>query len=302
MGWPLTLEETAALVKRRCVTIGCDLRIDEAALCAGDPRACTSILRFLFTRFAAGLTEHLVQHGHAFDGRMSDRALIDGILVAWPLVSARPAVRATTDKILSTTDWVGDRLLFTLHCIMACTQKAAELASIHQVETMRSRLTVEGTGQSGLQDDSLYQADMRSGLVSTSGTMRQQVFNDSSQVSLTGDPMLSTYQWMAQVYREQLQTVPSVQESLPRQSGPLLDASEQAEYAMQLAEDGIAMNAGVCNPDGKADQERYAKAMAKLDLIGRNGGLEEQDEGVLARFETSFVESSDDVRSRVARR
>ena len=328
--WPLTLAQTAALVKQRCSVVAYDREVDATELCSGSPCGCMSILRYLFTRFSEGLTEYLMEHGHVFNETMNNRSLITAILAAWPLVSKLPALRATPDHLLSTTEWIADRLMFTLHTIMVCTQKASDIGSTYegvaswtphevaakcdQAESMRtlevaattryraSGLAFEGTGPSGMQHDTLCD-DMdqsqflssRSGLSyeATSQSEFQQVFGDSSSATMTGGSMLSTVQWMAKVYREQLQhtegTGRSVQQSTAK---PLLDANEQAMYRMQLAPKGLKIPADdAANKPGSQElRGDYARAMAQLDLVGDNDGLEERDEDHLERLDTGFIE------------
>ena len=324
--WPLTLAQTAALVKQRCSVIAYDLEVDAAELCSGSPRGCMSILRYLFTRFSEGLTVYLKEHGHVFSETMDDRSLITTILSAWSLVSALPALRASPDHLLSTTEWIADRLMFTLHTIMVCTQKASEIAqsyeevanrTLHEAavrpdhaESMRtlevaataryqaSGLAFEGTGPSGMQHDNFHDDMDQSQLLSSRSGLfyeessAQQVFGDSSSATMTGGSMLSTVQWMAQVYREQLQNTEGLSRGLQQSAAkPLLDANEQAMYRMQLAPKGLKIPADAANkPGSQALRSEYAKEMARLDLVGDNGGLEERDEDHLERLDTGFIE------------
>ena len=296
MPWPMTLEQSASLIKDRCATIRCDVDISEDELCSGNPSGCVSILRFLFTRYSAGLSEHLIKHGHKLDASMSDVDLLAGILAAFPIVSARPAGRASVDRLLSTTDWVADRLLFTLHCIMACTQKASELASIDQVATARARLATEGTGRSGLHGDSHHQANSRSGNFSDGTTVRRKVFDDSSLAAQMDNSMLSTRHWVAQKMRDQLQTVDNIgatqpapvteSASAPRKE-PMLSRSDMEVYMAQLAEAGLGLTSGHllagCDEGvqavAKQQQDSFADRMGDFDLEGKNGGLEEETFG-----------------------
>ena len=319
--WPLTLAQTAALVKQRCSVIAYDLEADTAELCSGSPHGCMSILRYLFTRFSEGLSVYLKEHGHVFSETMDDASLITTILSAWSLVSALPALRASPDLLLSTTEWIADRLMFTLHTIMVCIQKASELAqsyeevasrTLHEAavrpdhaESMRtleaaataryqaSGLAFEGTGPSGNFHDGMDQSQLssRSGL-SYEESSAQQVFDDSSSATMTGGSMLTTVQWMAQVYREQLQNTEGLSRVLPHSAAkPLLDANEQAMYRMQLAPKGLKIPADVATkPSSQALRSEYAKEMARLDLVGNNGGLEERDEDHLERLDTGFIE------------
>ena len=104
--------------------------------------------------------------------------------------------------------------------------------------------------------------------------------------------MLSTVQWMAQVYREQLQNTEGLSRVLPPSAAkPLLDANEQAMYRMQLAPKGLKIPADVATkPSSQALRSEYVKEMARLDLVGNNGGLEERDEDHLERLDTGFIE------------
>ena len=325
--WPLTLAQTAGLVKQRCSVIAYDLEVDADELCSGSPRGCMSVLRYLFTRFSEGLTVYLKEHGHVFSETMDDRSLITTILSAWSLVSALPALRASPDHLLSTTEWIADRLMFTLHTIMVCTQKASEIAqsyeevanrTLHEAavrpdhaESMRtlevaataryraSGLAFEGTGPSGLQHDNFHDDMDQSQLLSSRSGLfyeessAQQVFGDSSSATMTGGSGLSTVQWMAQVYREQLQNTEGLSRG-PQQSAakPLLDANEQAMYRMQLAPKGLKIPAedAANKPGSQALRSEYAKEMARLDLVGDNGSLEERDEDHLERLDTGFIE------------
>ena len=75
--WSLNMQQAIALLKHRCQLIGFDRPLDEEGLLAGSAASCTSVIRFLFTRFSEALFDHLGEKGITFDDRMSDEQLAD---------------------------------------------------------------------------------------------------------------------------------------------------------------------------------------------------------------------------------
>tara|TARA_B110001452_G_scaffold88317_1_gene72291 strand:- start:160 stop:1008 length:849 start_codon:yes stop_codon:yes gene_type:complete len=274
VAWPLTLKQTASLLKHRCAVICCDVVVDEAELCSGDARGCMAILRFLFTRFSEGLTLYLEDQGHYFDPSIKDHELAQRIFAAWPLVSPLPSLGgATADKLLS-SKWVADRLLFALQCIIVCTDKACELADAASRDG--SKRSVMSLGSTGLMS-----------------SQAQSVFGDSLPQARDSNQMQGTLQWMAQVYREQLKTIDGAAQqqewvnALRANDAPLLDAREQQLYRTQLGQDGEALRPAAAAGEGPG---RYAQHMRNLDLVGENGGLEQRDQRADARLDTPFID------------
>lgn len=273
VAWPLTVKQTSSLLKHRCSVICCDVVVDEAELCSGDARGCMAVLRFLFTRFSEGLTLYLEDQGHYFDPSITDYELAQRIFAAWPLVSPLPSLGgATADKLLS-SKCVADRLLFALQCIIVCMDKACELA-----DAVGSERSVISLGSSSIMS-----------------SQAQRVFGDSLPQAKETD-QTSTLQWMAQVYREQLNTIDGAAQqeawvnALKANDAPLLDSFEQQLYRTQLAQDGEDLRPAATA--GEAP-ETYARHMRSLDMIGENDGMESRDQRADARLDTPFIDDDD---------
>jgi hypothetical protein len=184
MAWHLGVEQAAALLIHRCQIIAYDDDIDEIALRAGGPQACLPILRYLFTRFSEALAETCEAAGCLFSPEMTDAELIDGIIRVWPTISPDdPSLGdVTVAKILQPNAWGISRLLFTLQCVLVCCRAHDRAVARQDAEWLDG---IEWTNTSPQQQFDQHRADPGS---------------ESQQVR-------SAVAWMAEAYREQLESV-----------------------------------------------------------------------------------------------
>jgi hypothetical protein len=181
--WGISMEQAAELLRHRCEQIAFDRDLDAPGLRDGAPDACLPILRFAFVNFSEALSEFLLSVGHVFEAEMGDAELVARILDAWPLISPHRALGgATVPKVLKAGMWGADRLLFTLQAVLVCSQKHRELVALTEQEWLRSG-------------------------VSWTDTTPQQQFADHPLCGTEEEDMRSTVAWMAEAYREQLQTL-----------------------------------------------------------------------------------------------
>ncbi len=184
MAWHLGVEQAAALLVHRCRIIAYEDDIDEIALRAGGPQACLPILRYLFTGFSEALADVCEAAGCSFSIEMTDAALIDGIIRVWPTISPNePSLGAVTvAKMLQPNEWGVSRLLFTLQCVLVCCRAHDAAVKRQDAEWLAS---VEWTN-----------------------TSPQQQFEDRRvHVGSESQNMRSAVAWMAEAYREQLDSV-----------------------------------------------------------------------------------------------
>lgn len=203
--WRLGADQAAALLAHRCRLIAYEDDIDEAALRAGELHACLAILRYLFTGFSEALTEFCRASGECFSVDMTDRQLIGGVLGLWHVLSPQqPDLgNLTVDKMLQSEAWGMDRLLFTLQCVFVCSKIHIDLIS------QRESAWLHGVGWTN--------------------TSPQQQFDDHPAVGTESQKLRVTVAWMAQAYREQLDSLDStLQPVLEGSRGRTLDESQAA--------------------------------------------------------------------------
>lgn len=184
MSWQLGAEQAAALLVHRCRLIAFEDDIDEIALRHGDPSACLPILRYLFTGFSEALSDMCDAAEHNFSADMSDAALLGGIIGVWPMLSPeQPSLGSVTvAKLLQPNAWGLDRLLFTLQCVFVCCRAHAEAVS--------------------QQDAALF-----AGIEWTNTSPQQQFDDHPNQNGTESQRLASAVAWMAEAYREQLNSV-----------------------------------------------------------------------------------------------
>lgn len=278
--WGISLEQTVALLKHRCAIVHYDEPLHDDEIRTGSPKSCLPIVRFLFVRFSQVLAQHLEDNGHHFKDEMSDAELMHTVLQSWSLVSPHPQLGSlTVEKLLCHGSWNIDRLLFVMQCLLVCSEK-------HRALTQR-KIPHE---ESFFVASSLPfgQSDVKRPF---SGPARE----------LDGS---STMQWMADVYREQLNSLEQPVDGKQDQAKwvaaleassswssldadpPLLDASHHDVYRKQLLSAGLNPSTGA-GADAKRMAETYAARMGELSLA--TAGQTEEDEFDDSRFESAFI-------------
>ena len=183
MAWQLSMNEVAELLVHRCKLIAFEDDIDLDGLRAGTPAACLPILRYLFSGFSEAVADFFYENGHEFRSDMSDEQLVERILSVWSVLSPqRPVGDVTVAKFLQPGAWGTDRLLFTLQCVAVCCQKHREVVA---------------------EDDEAW---LQSGIDWTS-TSPQQQFDERPLVGTESQQLRSTVAWMAEAYREQMESL-----------------------------------------------------------------------------------------------
>ena len=194
----LGLEAGIALLKHRCRLINFDEAIDEAGIHQGDPIACTSIIRYLFTRFSQALSEHLDHVSCHFDEAMSEELLIDKVIGAWPFIATertRSLGRGITSKNVLARGYAIDRLLFTLQCIFVCTEK-------HRVLVRHNSRGLDHPRGCSARPDEL-ERNVWDESVAHSPKFLSPAAQSVNDTSAEED----TVRWMIRAYREQLSAV-----------------------------------------------------------------------------------------------
>ena len=265
MAWHLGVEQAAALLIHRCQIIAYDDDIDEIALCAGGPQACLPILRYLFTRFSEALAETCEAAGCLFSPEMTDAELIDGIIHVWPTISpADPSLGdVTVAKILQPNAWGVSRLLFTLQCVLVCCRAHDRSVARQDAEWLDG---IEWTNTSPQQQFDQHRADPVS---------------ESQQVR-------SAVAWMAEAYREQLESVgepfrtlapPATQLSVPEVAkmykdlwpAPLDEEAEESSNDAGAAEQAAWLER--LRKRDAGDSDRSASSSLRTLMADPTGGL-----------------------------
>ena len=190
MAWQLGAEQAVSLLIYRCRQIAYDDQIDEDALCRGEPRACIPILRYLFTGFSEALSHTCERAGYRFSPTMSDPELLEAIIGVWSTLAPDQAALGgvSVAKLLQSGSWGVDRLLFTLQCVLVCSQAHTKAIAQQDVAWLDG--------------------------IDWSNTSPQQQFNEHpTHVGTESQQIRSTVAWMAEAYREQLNSLDS---SLPK--------------------------------------------------------------------------------------
>lgn len=239
MVWNIDMGQAVDLLRFRCRVIEFDDPIDDAELSVGSPRACVPILRFLFVRYSEVLSAYLARDGHRFNdgGPMSDLALVRAVLDAWPLVSPHQAIgAATAAKFLRAGSWGTDRLLFTLQAVLVCAKKHSELM---RKET-GLRDDADDAGWFG--DSSMsWSASAAAGAQSEAGGKSEAIRSEGT-LAMESESTRSTMAWMAEAYREQLDSVACSSPQGSKGSTIGNGADEQAKWvaALRNAHRGVA--------------------------------------------------------------
>ena len=265
MAWHLGVEQAAALLIHRCQIIAYDDDIDEIALRAGGPQTCLPILRYLFTRFSEALAETCEAAGCLFSPEMTDAELIDGIIHVWPTISpADPSLGdVTVAKILQPNAWGVSRLLFTLQCVLVCCRAHDRSVARQDAEWLDG---IEWTNTSPQQQFDQHRADPVS---------------ESQQVR-------SAVAWMAEAYREQLESVgepfrtlapPATQLSVPEVAkmykdlwpAPLDEEAEESSNDAGAAEQAAWLER--LRKRDAGDSDRSASSSLRTLMADPTGGL-----------------------------
>jgi hypothetical protein len=208
----LSRDQAAALLRYRCEVIAFEDDIDDMALRAGAPAACVPILRYCFVNFSEALDDFFRAAGHTFDEGMTDEELVAEIIHVWSLLSPhKPIGAVSVAKVLRPDVWGTDRLLFTLQCVLLCSNKHRALVAQSEEEWL----------QSGL---------------SWTSTNPQQQFGPEHHplVGTESERERSMVAWMAEAYREQMATVET------SKTMPIDGAAEQQAWVDRLLQNEAA--------------------------------------------------------------
>ncbi|KAL1525314.1 hypothetical protein AB1Y20_020175 [Prymnesium parvum] len=278
--WGITMEQSVALVKYRCSIVRFDGHLDDAMLRSGSVQGCLPIIRFLFTRFSELLSAFLEDHGHSFTDELTNVAFVERLISCWHLVSSQPQLgNMSVEKMTADGQWGVDRLLFTMQCLLVCSQKHCELHELRQ----KAMPHVGSLMTSSLQISEVYRplgAD-----------------NDVEKLE-------STLQWMLGVYRDQLEILENPvdgkaeqekwmallnSESMPPdQEEPLIDHDDRELYRAQLRRAGICITP---SDIGSAEAASYAEHMRAL-YLGNENSLDEDNDFDDSLLNTPFIAAS----------
>ena len=274
------------LIKHRCSLVRFDGEIDDRKLRTGSVDACLPIIRFLFVNFSEALTGFLDGHGHRFHNGMSNTELIKQIMGCWHLVSPQPQLgNMSIDKMISRNRWGVDRLLFTMQCLLDCSEKHLELqAKTRAFSNDGSTMSFSSLTSSFSMSDAVRPFDKASGSAANQQSTLQRLVHcyreqlDSLKTTQPINGAAEQAKWMA--------LFDSTRNKEAIEEEPLLiDPEQQHLYQDALARADLGMSASAA---GDKMAERFEAAMMSL-YLGQEYELEAMDDFDDSLFNTPFL-------------